>query len=217
MNQKKSLSRKGFLKTLGISLVAFPVVGCSVRNYQLSEDHASLQNNPCGLTDPAEEGPFFVANTAEVVNINYTNLPGIPIKVQGKVYGGKRGNTPLANVKIEIWHADREGVYRPTGSGDVTDYDSSEIALRGHVYTNAKGEYAFHSIRPGIYGSRRRHIHYKITAPQHRPLTTQTYWQAEKNNQRDSVDRNTEECRYIHFRKNQRGVEVGTFDIYLKA
>ena len=220
MNNKKSLNRKGFLKTLGIGLLALPVTGYGLKTdqvYQDKEPPPLPKDKDCGFTDPAEEGPFFVANTAEVVNINFTNLPGTPIKVQGIVYGGKHGNTPLANVKIEIWHADREGVYHPTGSGDITDYDASEIALRGHVYTNVKGEYAFHSIRPGIYGSRRRHIHYKITAPHHRPLTTQTYWQEEKNNQRDRVDRNTEECRYIHFRKNRQGVEVGTFDIYLKA
>ncbi|OJJ21485.1 hypothetical protein BKI52_13140 [marine bacterium AO1-C] len=217
MHQKKSLNRKGFLKVLGVGLLALPATGYGLKTTQTDQEPPPLpKDNHCGFTDPATEGPFFVANTAEVVNINFTSLPGTPIKVQGTVYSGKRGNIPLANVKIEIWHADREGVYHPAGDGDIADYDSSEIALRGHVYTNAKGEYAFHSIRPGIYGSRRRHIHYKITAPKHRSLTTQTYWLEEKNNHRDRTDRNTEECRYINFKKNSRGIEVGTFDIYLK-
>ena len=217
MREIKLLNRKRFLKTFGLGLLSLPVVGCGVKAYQLAEGKVSAQDNHCGFTDSATEGPFFVSNTAESVNINFTNLPGVPIKVQGVVYGGKNGDTPVVNAKIEVWHADKEGVYHPTGDGDITDYNSSEIALRGHVFTNAKGEYAFHSIRPGIYGSRRRHIHYKITAPKHQQLTTQTYWVEEKNNHRDRTDQNTEECRYIQFRKNSQGIEVGTFDIYLKA
>jgi protocatechuate 3,4-dioxygenase beta subunit len=210
----EKINRKEFLKKAAMGLVSIPLIiqGCST-------EAESQMTNHCGLTDSATEGPFFVSNTPESVNINFTNLPGKPMKVKGTVYGGKDGETPLANAKIEVWHCDGEGVYYPEGSGDISRYKNSDIALRGHVFTNQKGEYAFHSIQPGLYTGRRRHIHYKITAKNHQELTTQSYWLSEKGDEReryDRTDRNTEACRYIDFKGDGKNGIEGTFDIYLK-
>lgn len=176
------------------------------------------ENNDCGYTDAATEGPFFIKNSPEAVNLNYTNLPGKAMKVSGVVFGDAEGKEVISNAKIEVWHCDSNGVYYPTGRGDISQYKESEIALRGYVITSAKGEYAFHSIVPGLYSGRRRHIHYKISAPGYHTLTTQSYWLDEKGTEReriDRTDRNTEECRYIDFKPIKNGV-AGIFHIYLR-
>lgn len=212
--KKKKLSRKVFLQAAGMALFPIPLLR------YLDNNTAKDQGDHCGFTDSATAGPFYLSNTAETVNINYTNLPGIPLYIQGTVYGGKDGRQPVANAKIEIWHADNGGIYYPTGRGDVSDYEPSEIALRGYVITNEKGEYAFQSIKAGLYSGRRRHIHYRITAPGHQELTTQSYWKDEKGDERERVDRtdrNTEDCRYIDFQRTDAGAEAGVFDIYLRT
>ncbi|MDQ3418897.1 MAG: hypothetical protein M3541_08960, partial [Acidobacteriota bacterium] len=43
--------------------------------------------------------------------------------------------------------------------------------------TPPSSEYAFDSVMPGHYPARvARHVHYFVTAPGHRPLTTQLYF-----------------------------------------
>lgn len=210
------IDRKEFLKKASLGLLSLPLIvqGCST-----SAESQTTDADHCGFTDSATEGPFFVSNSRETVNINYTNLPGKPIKVSGVVYGGEDGKTRLSGVKIEVWHSDKDGDYHPTGDGDISDYKPSEIALRGHVFTNEKGEYSFSSIEPGLYPGRRRHIHYAIIAQDHEELTTQSYWLSEKEDQiakNDWTDRNTELCRYVHFKKIGSEAVEGTFDIYLQ-
>ena len=213
--KNEPIDRKEFIRRASLSLLSIPVVfqGCSI-----SVESQTSGSEHCGYTDSATEGPFFVSSSRHTVDINYTNLPGKPIRVSGVVYGGEDGKTPLSNVRIEVWHSDKDGTYHPTGDGDISDYKASEIALRGHVFTNEQGEYSFSSIEPGLYPGRRRHIHYKIIANEHDELTTQSYWLSEKDDeiaQNDWTDRNTEACRYVAFEKVGERVE-GKFDIYLK-
>jgi protocatechuate 3,4-dioxygenase beta subunit len=62
--------------------------------------------------------------------------------------------------------------------------------LRGHVFTDAKGRYAFQTIMPGLYPGRTRHYHLKIQAPgQKSVLTTQFYFPNEKRNLADGLFR----------------------------
>ncbi|NNE97779.1 MAG: hypothetical protein HKN25_02030 [Pyrinomonadaceae bacterium] len=212
--KNEKINRKEFLKKAGFGLFSIPLIiqGCSTAGESQTPDH-------CGFTDSATEGPFFVSSSRESVNINFTKLPGKPMNVNGIVYGGKNGETPVANAKIEVWHADKDGIYYPTGDGDISDYKASEIALRGHVFTNEKGEYSFYSIEPGLYPGRRRHIHYKIIAKGHRELTTQSYWMSDRGSireQNDWTDRNTEICRYVDFKQDGNEGVAGVFDIYLE-
>jgi protocatechuate 3,4-dioxygenase beta subunit len=48
-------------------------------------------------------------------------------------------------------------------------------SLRGAQKTGATGAYAFTTSPPGVYPGRPPHIHVKVTAPGHKPLTTQLY------------------------------------------
>jgi protocatechuate 3,4-dioxygenase beta subunit len=83
--------------------------------------------------------------------LNYTDLPGDPIKIVGHVYSGTDTSKPLAAAKIEIWQADSDGVYHPEGNGHIGKYAADEIALRGHVLTDGSGAFQFTTIYPGHY------------------------------------------------------------------
>jgi protocatechuate 3,4-dioxygenase beta subunit len=172
----------------------------------------------CGPTASATAGPFYVANIAEGVDINPARAPGPPMRVSGTVYGAD-GVTPVRGARVEIWHADAQGAYHPADQGDVSRFRRGEVNLRGVTRTDAEGRYAFASIVPGHYGNRRRHLHWKVSAPGHRALTTQSYWLDERGTPRDQgdgADRRVEACRWVDFRE-EGGQFVGVFDIVLRT
>jgi protocatechuate 3,4-dioxygenase beta subunit len=172
----------------------------------------------CGPTSAAAEGPFYVANAPQASDINPGKSPGQPMRIGGTVYS-EDGITPIRDAKIELWHSDASGAYHPNGNGDIARYPRSEINLRGVTRTDAQGRYTFTSIVPGHYDERRRHLHWKVSAPGHRPVTTQSYWLAERGSEReqgDATDRRAEACRWVDFH-DQQGVSVGVFDIVLKV
>lgn len=156
----------------------------------------------CGPTGSATAGPFYVSNSPAAMDINLLRMPGMPMRVDGIVLGGRDGRSALAGARVELWHADSQGRYHPESSGDIARYRADQINLRGQVICDDGGRFTFTSIVPAHYGGRRRHLHWRIAADSHRPLVTQTYWKDELGTARersDPVDRSPEACRWIEF------------------
>ena len=128
----------------------------------------------CGLSVEVTEGPYYVSGTSALVdgNLNTSGLPGTPIAISGHVYESLDNSKPVANAKIEIWHADGTGSYHPNANGDISKYKPEDVALRGFITTDAAGAWKFTTVYPGEYDGRTRHIHFKITA-NGKILTTQ--------------------------------------------
>jgi len=108
----------------------------------------------CVPTRGDAEGPFYKPGAPELLST------GAGLAISGDVisYPDCR---PIPGARVEWWHADRSGRY----------VDS----LRGMQKTGAKGGYAFTTLPPGVYPGRPLHIHFKVSAPGHKPLTTQLY------------------------------------------
>lgn len=177
------------------------------------------QKGECGLSVNVTEGPYYVSGTSELkdAELNTTNLPGLPIVISGHVYEGAVGSKPLANSKIEIWHADSSGSYHPNSNGDVTKYKTQDLALRGFVVTDANGAYRFTTIYPGEYTGRTRHIHFKITAGQ-KALTTQLIIPSKAGDKirfdEDTIAQGMPTCALLKF-DNSVTPEAATFDFRL--
>jgi protocatechuate 3,4-dioxygenase beta subunit len=177
---------------------------------------ADRAGQPCGITAFTTEGPYYIPGTAALVggNLNYTNLPGEPIKINGHVYSGEGTNNPLANAKVEIWQPDSDGKYHPQGNGPANRYTAEQLALRGYVLTDSKGYYEFTSIYPGEYEGRARHIHVKTSADGYTGVTTQLI--APKDGDKvtaaeDSIARTLPRCHTLVFQKG-----AATFDFHLQ-
>ena len=205
------MNRKNFLRNFGLGVLS----GSILMNTACNEDDNAQAAEDCKLTGTDDLGPFFVTGSSNIVNINTKNLPGTPMQVTGIVYSGEGTGTPVSGAKIEIWHADQGGVYHPEGSGDVSNYQPEQITLRGYVLTEADGSYAFRSIRPGLYGSRARHIHYKITVAGHNDLVTQSYFEGDNRITEDELSRNAGTCRIVAFTDDGNGGIVGTMNFNL--
>jgi protocatechuate 3,4-dioxygenase beta subunit len=174
----------------------------------------------CGITAQVTEGPYFVSGTAALAdnNLNSTHLPGTPIAISGFVYEGLDNSKPVANAKIELWHTDDAGAYHPANNGDISNYQPTEIAMRGFIMTNDKGEYHFSSVYPGAYSGRTRHIHVKITQPGKATITTQLIIPSKAGDpvtfDDDTVSQGLPTCHLLKFDSAQNP-ESATFDFRL--
>ncbi len=92
---------------------------------------------------------------------------------------------PLVGATVDVWHANTKGTY------SFFDPSQSEYNLRRRIITDAEGRYRARSIVPsgygcdpqgptqeclnllGRHGQRPAHVHFFISAPGHRHLTTQ--------------------------------------------
>jgi len=81
------------------------------------------------------------------------NVKGERMVVTGTVYETD-GKTPVEGITVYVYHTDVKGIY---GKGDDL--------LDGTMITNSKGQYEYHTIKPGSYpeGGAPAHVHYKIT------------------------------------------------------
>lgn len=114
--------------------------------------HAAQQ--PCAPTASDQEGPFYKPNAPERATI------GRGLIVAGAVRSA--GNcAPIPKARIEWWQVNPQG-----------QYDDAHRAVQT---ADAEGRYRFETTSPIAYFGRPPHIHVKVTAPGHRPLTTQIY------------------------------------------
>ena len=207
------MDRKKFLKNLGLGVVAAPIVSTTLiscsSNDKINEGGTTAN---CGVTKSDMLGPYYVSGTSKITNLNTQNLSGDKIVVSGKIYGTADKNSPVANAMIEVWHADNGGIYHPVGDGNVSNYQPSQITLRGFIVTDAQGNYTFESIRPGLYPGRPRHFHYRITANGYKILVTQIYFKDDPTTSNENI----ESCRIVDFQKDSKGAYKGNADIHLQ-
>ena len=158
-------------------------------------------NNPkiAEATESTVFGPFFVEGSPRYENGDdiANGAPGDPCLMQGRVVGVD--GEPVAGARMEIWQADEEGLY------DVQYDDLGQPRGRGHLFTDDEGRYRFWSVRPECYGipidgpvgellaaggrgsMRPAHVHFMITAPGHRKLTTHVFDVADQHLDEDAV------------------------------
>ena len=122
------------------------------------------------------DGPFFKPSSPERADLRTDGAPGRPLDVTGFVLS--RSCRPVSHALIDVWQADEGG-----------RYDNRGFILRGHLFTDEAGRFTLHTIVPGGYDGRTRHIHVKVQAPDRPILTTQLYFPDEPLNRTDGLFR----------------------------
>ncbi|AEG69162.1 catechol 1,2-dioxygenase [Ralstonia solanacearum] len=158
------------------------------RFIDIRADEADARAGLTGATPRTIEGPLYVAGAPEAEG--FARLDdgteadrGDVLFMQGTVFDTR--GLPLPGAKVEVWHANLMGNY------SFFDKSQSAFNLRRTIVTDANGRYQFRSIVPmgyacppngttqrlldqlGRHGNRPAHIHFFISAPGHRKLTTQ--------------------------------------------
>ncbi len=150
-------SRRRFIYLLtggGLLGVGYPLISA------LSQSGEKRSRQAFSPTHSNSLGPFYKKGAPRKEKLNEAGDAGTPLLVTGRVINTE--GQKLAGASLEVFHADNSG-----------NYDMEGFRFRGQVVAGADGEYKFETITPGGYGGRAQHIHYVISAPGHRPLTTQ--------------------------------------------
>ncbi|HEV7657750.1 MAG TPA: dioxygenase [Mycobacteriales bacterium] len=138
------------------------------------------------VTESTVLGPFFVAGSPAIESggdIAF-GASGEPCWVEGTV-ADEAGN-PVPDALLEVWEADDDGFYDVQYAGD-------EVAARGHLRTDAEGNYRFWALTPTPYPipddgpvgrllaatnrspMRAPHLHFMVSADGFRTLITHIF------------------------------------------
>lgn len=119
-------------------------------------------------TAHVEMGPFYKKRAPATTTLRSAGDPGLPLTVSGRVLTVQ--GEPVPGATVEIWQANHGGLY------DLEGY-----RYRAAIKPSQSGAFAFESIMPGHYPARvARHVHYFVTAPGHKPLSTQLYFSTDE-------------------------------------
>ena len=166
------LSRRQALGGLAAGLTAGPVSASLAR----SSAAATTPSGVCVLWPQLEEGPYYLDKTLVRPDIS-EGRPGSPVKLTLTVL--ELGScSPVANARVDIWHADAGGIYSGfANQGDKHDTSTSgQSYLRGTQMTDANGVVAFNTIYPGWYPGRTPHIHVKAFLDSKMVVTGQAFF-----------------------------------------
>lgn len=172
------------------------VAGLGLEHFlDLLQDAKDAQVGLSGGTPRTIEGPLYVAGAplcegearmddgTELDQATVMFLEGVVRDTDGK---------PVAGAVVDLWHANTQGNY------SYFDKSQSEYNLRRRIVTDAEGRYRARSIVPcgygcdpqgptqecldllGRHGQRPAHIHFFLSAPGYRHLTTQINLAGEK-------------------------------------
>ena len=124
---------------------------------------AITKSNSCTLIPTETAGPFpldLTENTTFLRQNIKESKTGVPLNVKLKIIGNANC-LPMANVRVNIWHCDKDGLY----SGYSTTNNQGQAGLtylRGYQFTDSNGEVEFQTIFPGWYTGRICHIHFQV-------------------------------------------------------
>jgi hydroxyquinol 1,2-dioxygenase len=147
-----------------------------------------------GATETTVLGPFYVGEHKAMPHGSDISpgLGGEPMFVQSRVTDLE--GRPLANVPVDVWHADDEGFYDSQRPG----YEITGPSSRARFITDADGRISFRTILPCSYPiptdgpvgelilsvkrhpMRPAHVHFLVNAPGHEPLITHVFIEGDK-------------------------------------
>jgi catechol 1,2-dioxygenase len=190
-----ALSRRLFLSS-AIALIPSAgtlVLGCTTARGQTAKS-SPPDASPAGAaprctagvaTEASIEGPYYREGAPFRADLVDPGVVGAPLLLSGSVLS-LDCKTPLRDAVVDVWQANGKGQYDNDGSQRLPE---GAMRLRGKGRTDARGAFAFRSVVPGHYlnGQRYRpaHIHVKVWAPGHVPLTTQLYFPNDPYNDGD--------------------------------
>ncbi|WP_413795286.1 MULTISPECIES: catechol 1,2-dioxygenase [unclassified Pseudomonas] len=163
------------------------VAGLGLEHYlDMLMDAADEEAGKTGGTPRTIEGPLYVAGaplSKYEARLDDGLDPAVPLFMRGQVRD--TDGKPVAGAIVDVWQANTAGTY------SWFDQTQSEFNLRRRIETDVRGNYRFRSIVPsgygcpptgptqqllnqlGRHGQRPAHIHFFISAPGYRHLTTQ--------------------------------------------
>ena len=163
--------------------------GLGLEHYlDLRADEADAKAGITGGTPRTIEGPLYVAGAPESVGFARMDDGSEEGKIPTLIIEGTVKDTDgniIEGAKVEVWHANSLGNY------SFFDKSQSDFNLRRSIFSDQDGKYVALTTMPvgygcppegttqfvldklGRHGNRPSHVHYFVSAPGYRKLTTQ--------------------------------------------
>lgn len=143
-------------------------------------------------TPRQSRGPFYPVHWRGDIDNDLVRVTGQAARALGQVLHIEgvvfdTAGMPLSNTVIEIWQVDSKGVYLHPADNRGSRRTDPRFQGRGRTRTDGDGRYRFRTIRPVAYPGRTPHIHFRVTPPKRRILTTQMYIDGEPRNASDGL------------------------------
>ena len=126
----------------------------------------------CEATTDDILGPYYLPGSPNTTQVAEPDEPGTRLFISGAVLSNDF-LSPVPDAMIEVWQANDAAVYDT----------SSAFNLRGTMYSDANGLYAFETIMPGAYLNgaqyRPKHIHFRVNKAGFPELITQLYFEGD--------------------------------------
>ena len=168
----------------------------------------------CNLTSDDILGPYFVEGAPIRTVIAHSDEPGQRLFVSGRILQNDC-ETPISGAMLELWHANDAGCYSINLECNTGNPGNDEFNLRGKMFSNENGQYAFETILPGYYASRPMHIHIKITTPDGEVLVSQIYFDSDPLCDTDPWCQDAED-RILSLNEDSNGLH-GLLDIVMNS
>jgi protocatechuate 3,4-dioxygenase beta subunit len=185
---------------------------------------------PLAAATPQQtEGPFFPPGVPVESDFDLTRLEGHAARAGGRVVeiqGQVRAEdgTPLAGALLHVWQANQHGRYAHPDDPNPAPLDP-HFQGYARLLADADGAWRVRTIVPGAYPvnrgwSRPPHVHFKVSHPGYRELTTQMYFAGEPLNAVDrllnALDAAEQAQVLVAFEPGRAGgIPEGRFDLVL--
>ena len=168
----------------------------------------------CYFTTDDILGPYFIEGAPIRTIIAHSDEPGQRLFVSGRIFQNDC-ETPISGAMLEVWHANDVGCYSINLDCTTGNPENDNYNLRGKMFSNENGYYAFETILPGYYANRPKHIHIKITTPYEEVLISQIYFEGDPLCESDPWCQNAEE-RILIIQENNLGFH-GVLDFNMNS
>jgi len=176
MNKDANLSRREFIKTASMCVVALPTLSFGVLNLGGCSPQTEVIAQTTRMPYSAGRGSMPCSSCLAPQNISWQttiasqNEKGELLEMSGTIYQAD-GTSPAEGIVLFVYHTDSTGYYNK-------DDDPYNPRLRGYMKTGKDGKYEFKTIKPAPYPKRTTpaHIHAQIYGSQIPEYSIDDYW-----------------------------------------
>jgi len=184
MKTPTKFNRRHWLR-LGLGVATGSMAGLSAIGKATDPD-------TCKTTPALELGPFPPMKSRSQLDhdVDLTQVTGQSgtakgelLEVSGRILDDDC--KPVEGAIVETWQANHFGKYNH--EFNTKGEHDPNFQGWGQVITNAEGRFSFKTVVPGLYASRARHIHYKVSKRGYHEMVTQLYFDGEERNKTDGI------------------------------
>ena len=179
------MKRKDFLSRLGIIGLGsiLPLSATQQAVAAMARKELSRKSG-CVLIPSETRGPYpldLSSQSSKFRRAINEDKTGLPLNVNLTIVNVNDNCAPLPNVRVDVWHCDKDGVY--SGYNQPGANTVGQTFCRGIQMSDANGQVQFTTVYPGWYNGRTTHIHFEMYLNSVLSTTSQLCFPDELNSQ----------------------------------